>query len=125
MSEGHGRLFEPLEPPPGGLDGLRALIERHTRRPPRFERLGYASAAGLLLILIIVTIVGPSGLRGESRLPEFDQARMRLGMSSSPAEALTIPVSDRATLGARRVALPTDRVQFYLVASIAPEPEEE
>jgi hypothetical protein len=125
MLDEHGKLFEPLEPPRGGFEGLRARIERHSRRRASYEQLGYASATALLLFLIAATIIGPRGLRPEPRLPEFDQARVRLGMSSSPAEALTIPVSERATLGAQRIQLPTDDVLFYLVASIAPEPEME
>jgi hypothetical protein len=120
-----GRLFETLEPPRGGLAGLRARIERHSRRRVTLEQLGYASAAVLLLFLVAITMIGPHGSQRDMRHPEFDQARLRLGMSSSPVGALTIPASERATLGARRIPLPTDEVQFYLVASIEPEPQAE
>lgn len=121
MSDGHGKLFESLEPPRGGLEGLKARIERRSRRSASFERLGYASAIVLLLLLTAAMIIGPRGLRPEPPLAAFEQARLRLGMSSSPVEALTIPASERASVGARRVALPTDDVLFYLVASIEDE----
>jgi hypothetical protein len=120
-----GRLFEVLEPPPGGLAKLRARIASDTRQRRSFELLGYAAAAALLLFLTGVTIVGPRGSRSGYAMPQFDQARLRLGMDSSPAEALTIPASERAVLGAQRIPLPTNDVQFYLVASIAPEPAAE
>jgi hypothetical protein len=118
MPSGHGRLFEELEPPSGGLEGLRARIYRHTRRRRSFERLVYASAIVLLFVLTAAMIVGPRGLMPETRLPELEQARIRLGLSPTPDRALTL-------LGARRVSLQTDEVLLYMVSSVAPDPGEE
>ncbi len=125
MPDRHGRLFERLEPPPGGLQRLRARIERRARHHACLERLGYASAFALLLFLTAAVIVGPRRLKSEPPLPAFDQARLRLGMSSSPVEAMTIPASERTVLGAQRVPLQTNEVLFYLVASVAPDPKME
>lgn len=117
MKDEHERLFETLEPPPGGLVGLRERIERDARRRVRLRRVQAVAAATVLVALVSWTAFSP---RGEpDTLPaEFDLVRMSLGLLAPPSETLTIPEDRRSETAVRRVPLPTDEVVFYLVGSI-------
>jgi hypothetical protein len=110
-------LFETLEPPPGGLVGLRARIQRDARRRRIDRRLGSTVVAALLLLVIGWSVLGP---RREvvAGSPELDLVRMQLGLLAAPDEPLTLPPGRRRDTAARRVPLPTDEVIFYLVGSI-------
>jgi hypothetical protein len=112
MPDDCGNMFEVLEPPGGGPEMLRRRLKREPAR-----RLQLVAAFLLLAATLGVATQLPYG--GEqSLLPEFGQARMRLGIGSQPSEPLTIPEGDRSLAAAHRVPLPTDEVLFYLVGSI-------
>jgi len=116
MNDRQPKLFESLEPPRGGLAGLRARIARDTRRRVLMRRLQTATAALLVLAVAGLTILDPRGRR-ESPL-EFRLARMSLGLIPPPSEILTIPEERRHQIAVRRVPLQTDEVLFYLVAPV-------
>ena len=112
MRAENGGLFEPFDPPGGGLEGLRKKMAREPAR-----RLQLAAAFLLLLATLGLATRLPFG-GGRSELPELDQARMRLGMVSQPSEPLTIPEGERGMAAARRIQLPDEDVLFYLVSSL-------
>ena len=117
MSELHPNPFETLEPPPGGLAGLRTRIARDAarRRRTRYARLAAAACVALFLVGLVTL------RRPEPELPaEFQLARMQLGLVAQPTEVLTIPEGQRHKLAAARVPLDTDRVVFYMVGSARP-----
>jgi hypothetical protein len=106
-----GDLFVALDPPGGGLEGLR---QKMAREPAR--RLQLAAAFMLLAATLGLATKLPFGGR-ELRLPVFEQARMRLGMSSHPSEPLKIPEEERSRAAARRISSVDEKVLFYLVGS--------
>lgn len=112
------RLFDTLEPPAGGLAGLRGRIARDTRRRATMRRLQAATAA-----MVVVGLVGWAGVaqrRQVTALPaQFDLVRMNLGLLPPPSEVLTIRADQRGNTAVHRVPLPTDEVVFYLVGSIS------
>jgi hypothetical protein len=62
-----------------------------------------------------------SSHRGQQiQSPEFDFARMSVGLLAQPSEPVTIPKDRRGDTAAWRVSLPTDNVVFYLIGSIEP-----
>ncbi len=117
MTEKDDALFETLEPPRGGLVGLRARIERDARRRRLQRRLGSTAVATVLLVVIGWSALGP---RREvvAASPELDLVRMQLGLLAAPAEPLTLPAGQHRDTAVRRVPLPTDEVIFYMVGSI-------
>jgi len=120
MNERRERLFDVLEPPPGGLAGLRARIERDGRRRARSRRVQLLAAATLVAVLAGWSVFAPRG--GGEQLPtQFDFARMSVGQLPWPSETLTVPEDRRDEIAVRRVSLPTDEVVFYLVASVEPD----
>jgi hypothetical protein len=119
MNERREKLFEVLEPPPGGLAGLRARIEWDGRRRARSRRVKLLAAATLVAAIAGWAVFAPRG--GEPLPPQFDFARMSMGQLPWPSETLTLPPDKRDEIAVRRVALPTDEVVFYLVASVEPD----
>jgi hypothetical protein len=111
MRSEDGGLFEPLDPPGGGLEGLRKKMAREPAR-----RLQLAAAFMLLAATLGLATQLPFGGR-ELRLPELEQARMRLGMSSQPSEPFTIPEGDRSMAAASRISSADENVLFYLFDS--------
>jgi len=111
-------MFEPLEPPPGGLVRLRARLERDRRRT-RARRTACGAAAALLLGLAAWLALGPgtTGRPAEAGDP-FRLARIGLGLDRLPSEPLTIRAEDRHRTAALRVPLSDESVVFYLVASV-------
>ncbi|MCP3977817.1 MAG: hypothetical protein GY716_00610 [bacterium] len=116
MSERRETLFETLEPPRGGLAGLRTRIERAEHRSVRRRRLSLlaGTAAAALLVGWGAFLAG----RPAPELPpEFDLARMSLGQLPRPVEPLTVPENARGEIAVQRVPLAGDDVVFYLVGS--------
>jgi hypothetical protein len=120
MNERREKLFDVLEPPPGGLTGLRGRIERDRRRRVTSRRVQLLAAATLVAALAGWSLLAPGG--GEEPLPpQFDFARMSLGQLPWPSETLTLAEDERGEIAVRRVSLPTDEVVFYLIASVEPD----
>jgi hypothetical protein len=109
-------LFDTLEPPRGGLAGLRARIERESGRRKRVRRL-WAAAACLPVILAAVLLL--SNVRRQPPMPErFRLARIAAGLEAPPSEPMTIAENRRHLVAAQRMPAASDNVAFYLVASI-------
>ena len=117
MTDTHEVLFETFEPPPGGLVGLRARLQRDASRQRIRRRLMSTTAATLLLGVIGWSILGPRR-EAVATSPELDLVRMQLGLLAAPDEPLTLPTGRRRDIAVWRVPLPTDEVIFYLVGSI-------
>jgi hypothetical protein len=83
-------LFEPLEPPPGGLQRLRARLDAPRTRSAPIWIFAVATCA---LALGAVALQAP------------------------PREPVTVPPSGRAEVAVVRVPLRDERVVFYWVAS--------
>lgn len=112
------RLFDTLEPPAGGLTGLRGRIARDTRRQATMRRLQAATAAMVVVGLVSWAVVAQRQ-QVTALTPQFDLVRMSLGLLPPPSEVLTIPEDQRDDTAVRRVPLPTDEVVFYMVGSIS------
>lgn len=120
MASGHGPFFETLEPPPGGLEGLRSRLARDTRR--RRVRARVLAGVGAFAVLLAATWTARApGYTADDLPPEFDLVRMHLGLTPLPSEPVTIPEHRREDTAVQRVPLPTDDVIFYLVGSIRDE----
>ena len=93
------------------------MRKRMDREPARRLQL----AACFLLLMATLGLATKLPFGGERLpLPEFEQARIRLGIGSQPSEPLTIPDSERLFTAARRIPLPTEEVVFYMVGSLDP-----
>ena len=123
MSDPHERLFESLEPPRGGLAGLRARIESDRRRRVRARNLQAVAAVVLVLAVSTWSVFAPR-TPGEPP-PSFELARIGLGLAPKPSEAVTVPDGRRHELAVHRVPLDTDSVVFYRIGSLHPEPDPE
>lgn len=121
MNELPKKLFESLEPPRGGRAQLRARIERDARRNAALRRARFA-LGGVAVIVIAALFAMNADRRGNARLPEFERARVSLGLAEPPTEPFTIAAGQGDRVAARRVELNSDRVIFYLVASVTSEP---
>lgn len=116
MTSGHERLFETLEPPAGGLEGLRSRLARDTRRR-RIRTRALAGTATLAVVAVATWATLASRSGADDLPPEFALARMHLGLMPLPSEPVTIPDERRGDTAIHRVPLPTDDVIFYLVAT--------
>lgn len=110
-------LFDLLEPPAGGLAGLRERIGRHRRRRVRAWRLTAATAGAAVILLAV--LLSPAFDRGRAPVldPGSDLLAVRLGLAEPPAETVTVPPAYRRDFAVRRVPTTDDRVAFYLVGS--------
>ena len=115
--------FEPLEPPRGGLAGLRARIALDDAKRTRSRRRwAMVTAAGIPAVLLVTLFV--FSLRPQAPMPErFRLARIVAGLEPPPNEPLTISADRGHLVAAQRVPTPSDDVVFYLVGSIQAAPE--
>lgn len=119
MSDRAGRLFETLEPPRGGLAGLRARLEREGVRRRRIRAVQLAGALAAVPAIVIVLLLWPAHRPAPDPLQdELRGARLRLGLLPRPSEVLTVAPDRRASAAVRRVPLDTERVLFFWVSSI-------
>lgn len=114
-------VFEMLEPPPGGLAGLRAKLERERTRRARRRQLG--AVLGLAAAALIAFALASGDRRGAeggalaSRWIESgDPALVQLGLASAPRDA--VRSADEASLGLHRVSAPADDVLYYRAAAL-------
>lgn len=117
MSESEqDRLFELLDPPPGGLIRLRAGVGAERRRRFRNRSLaaGLATAAAALLALFLVPGTAPP-----TPLPglESDLLAVKLGLAEAPTEVVSIRPDLRREYAVRQVPTSDERVVFYMVGS--------
>jgi hypothetical protein len=110
-------LFDQLDPPPGGLTGLRRRILRDARRQVR-RRLMRGSVVVVLLLGLTSWVAVQFRASSDVVSPELDLVRIHLGLLPVSSQVVTIPEAQRSTLAVQRVPLPTDQVVFYRVASI-------
>ncbi len=110
-------LFDPLDPPAGGVERLRARIARTRRARVRRRRVAGALVAAPLLaaaayIVVLPRATAPSSIGG------FSPMRVGLGLEARPTEPVTIAPASRGSAAVQRVPLGTDTVLLYLVGSI-------
>lgn len=120
MSSRHDDLFDPLEPPRGGVERLRARIARFERARARRRRVaGTLVATPLLAALVYIVFVPATRPEpGQPLVAEFSPTRIGLGLDAAPSEPVALPPGDRDTTALRRVSLGTDTVLLYLVGSV-------
>jgi len=123
MNDSRDLLLEPLEPPPGGLDGLRRRIERRERR-----RTALRSAAPALAVVAVAGCAAFFAWLGSpprpGPVPVLDElGSIALGVAAPPLEPVTVPAARRNDTAVLRLPTRDDRVVLYLVASSRP-PEE-
>jgi hypothetical protein len=73
-----------------------------------------------MAVSLIGWVTRPSSRERQIQSPEFDFARMSVGLLAMPSEPVTIPKDRRGDTAVRRVALPSEGVVFYLIGSIEP-----
>ena len=107
MNGPHPELFEPLEPPRGGLARLRGRIERD-RRWARARRAAYGAAAILFLCAAAWIALGPPAPKSIGGAGDpFRLARIGLGLAPVPDEPMTIRAKDRHRVAAGACRSPT------------------
>jgi hypothetical protein len=115
-SPGDG-LFEPLDPPAGGVALLRARIERTKRARVRRRRVAGALVAAPLLAAAAYIAILPRTTEAPA-LFGFSPTRVALGLEARPTEPVTVAPEKQGTVAVQRVALGTDTVLLYLVGSV-------
>lgn len=134
--------LEKLEPPPGGLDRLRARMVAAERpqaasspRPLAWIATA-AAAASVLVVAALATLERPAARRvpeaaapppaavlaaaPATRLPGFHPALATLGLEPLPSEPVTVGAEAAGSVALRRVPVADERVVFYLVATVGP-----
>ena len=105
----------PLEPPPGGLDGLRRRIARRERRVAlrraAYTLAGLATAAALLAVALRPTALPASLLPGSAS----SLLAIEYGLAEAPTEAVTVPPHRRNDTAVQAVVTRDERVVLYLV----------
>lgn len=111
------RLFELLDPPPGGLARLRAGLRADRGRRVRNRSLAAAVATAAAAALLAVFLAPDEG--APSRLPglESDLLAVKLGLAEPPAEVVSIRPDQRREYAVRRIPTSDERVVFYVVGS--------
>jgi hypothetical protein len=120
MSDSRELLLDPLEPPPGGLAGLRRRIAGRERRR--------AAARSTLPALAIVAVAGCAAILAWLGSPPRplaapvldDLGSIALGIAAPPVEPVTVPAARRNDTAVLRVPTRDDRVVLYLVAPSRP-----
>ncbi len=122
-------IFERLEPPPGGLSGLRAKISAgRTGQQNRYRTWAAVSASAIaILVVVLVSPLGPYRLTVldsyEQPSPAFalkgdeHPGLVTLGLRPNPEQPVSIPQRSRTQLAVQKVPLDTDEVLFYFVGS--------
>lgn len=110
-------LFERLEPPPGGLAGLRA---RMSARPSRLRRLAPVAGAVALAaaVLLFLSRGQAPDLVAATRARGGPEA-IALGLAPLGGGAASITPEERATTALAEVPSSNPRVAFYWVSSMA------
>ncbi len=121
MSDGSDSLFDDLQPPRGGLLGLRVRLERAERRAARL-RLARVATAGAALAAVLLMLV--PGNPPKPRQLDVGPGAVRLGLREAPLEPVSVIGAQGADHAVQRVPLPIDRVVLYLVGTSAPDTEE-
>jgi hypothetical protein len=122
MQSEPGELFDQLDPPPGGVAGLRRRLRNEPRRRRRHvatAALGGALVVGGLSVTLYRQLAQPDQV--QARLADFDPALVALGLQDAPSEPAAIPPEMRHRMALERVPLDTERVVFYFVSSL-PDP---
>ena len=110
--------FQRLDPPPGGLAGLRVRLARERFRERRYRLVGGAvglcttAAVAIWIALPLAPAIAP----GPNLFDAIEHpALVHLGLEASPIEPVTALGGDRIAL--RRMPTGRDDVVFYLVGS--------
>lgn len=126
MKLGHQHVFDVRQPPAGGLQRLRARLDDGHRRASLGRVLWIGAAAVVAAGVAIAVSSSGVELRSTSPAPlpgaqEMLPVLAGLGMAAAPDEPVSVPDEARARIAVERVALPTDDVVYYWVASAEPE----
>jgi hypothetical protein len=120
MSHERPKLFETLEPPRGGLAGLRARVERESEARTRASRRWVMATASCLPLVVLGAIL-LSTIKPQTPMPErFRLARIAAGLETPPSEPMTIAKDQHHLVAAQRIPTVSEDVVFYLVASVEP-----
>ena len=109
--------FETLDPPPGGLAGLRSRIRRERRKQVRSRALAAAAAsivvAGLAVLPFLSVGEPPAPLPGL----KSDLLAVQLGLVDPPEETVSIRPDLRRQYAVLEIPTENEQVVFYLVGS--------
>jgi len=117
MNERRDLGLDPVDPPPGGLDALRARVARHERRRVVTRRVIPSLAAAVVLVAVV--LIG----RGEPWAPapatpfERDLLARVSEALDPPSDPVSVPFERRADTAVLRVPTRDDRVVLYLVST--------
>lgn len=125
MTDQTRRLFEELEPPPGGLASLRARIETDHRRQRRL-RVVMATAVTIVGLVVGVFYLQPPTPTATMGAPTIDliagaqndPGLIALGLAPLPSETVTVRSPDGRRAATQHVPTTNDDVVFYLFGTV-------
>ena len=117
MNERPDLGLDPIDPPAGGLEALRARIARHDRR--RVVTRWVVPSLAAAVVLVGAILIG----RGESWIPvpatpfERDLAARVSAALDPPTDPVSVPYERRGDTAVLRVPTRDDRVVLYMVST--------
>ena len=108
-------LFETLDPPPGGLAGLRSRIRRERRKQVRNRTL--AAAAIVVAGLAVLPFLSVGEPTAPSPGLKSDLLAVQLGLVDPPEEIVSIRPDLRRQYAVQEIPTENEQVVFYLVGS--------
>ena len=110
--------LDPIDPPAGGLEALRARVARHERRRVVTRRVIPSLIAAVVLAAAVVIGRGEPWAPAPATLFERDLRARVLASLEPSSEPVRVPFERRADTAVLRVPTGDDRVALYLVSTI-------
>ncbi|HEY8079880.1 MAG TPA: hypothetical protein VIF62_37370 [Labilithrix sp.] len=108
-------LFEPIDPPPGGLAALR---ERLDSRSPRRRFVPLLALAGAAAAVVLFFVLGRPRTDVAARArTHVDTSEVALGLAPMPSDRVAIADDARGTTALIAVPTKDPNVSFYWVQS--------
>jgi hypothetical protein len=104
------------EPPPGGLERLRARL---AERPPQRSRIVPAVVGVIVMVVAVGLLLGrrPDSAARVSKAT-LDPRLISLGLQTAPSEPAVVPPEHRHEMALLRVPLRGERVVFYRLVTL-------
>lgn len=118
-------VFDTLEPPRGGLAGLREKIEEDRRSRSR-RRFAGASAVVVAAAVALVVVLGhrsapePGAMLADRWSRSSDPAFIELGLIDATPDGVHVAPGAASSTAIRRVSSDSDEILYYRIASLEP-----
>jgi hypothetical protein len=121
-------VFEELDPPPGGLEGLRRRldeVEMHRLRRSPSALVWQTAAAAVVCAVLVLAMAGvlrhanePERRWRQQIISLANPALVRLGLQLAPTDTVTVPPAARDQIAIKQVSVDTPGVVYYRVAIV-------